>query len=147
MVNSMNAEKGMLCWGNPGIKKVGKCHAPHSTPRIRLAESIDLVASSLGRAYPRQPISSPTTRMKRIGSSCGRKIVLSQARVAVRLLYLRLEEVLPYFRFSWKSQQNEEPTSGLEPLTCSLRVRCSPFGCDRTVLLAELQLYPLTQTR
>jgi hypothetical protein len=45
MVNSMNAEKGMLCWGNPGIKKVGKCHAPHSTPRIRLAESIDLVAS------------------------------------------------------------------------------------------------------
>src|SRR5215217_503800 len=68
MVNSMNAEKGMLCWSNPGIKKVGKCQAPHSTPRIRLAESIDLVASSRGRAYPRQPISSPTTRTKRIGS-------------------------------------------------------------------------------
>jgi hypothetical protein len=49
-------------------------------------------------------------------------MVLSQTRVAVRLLYLRLEGVLPDLRFTCKSQQNEEPTSGLEPLTCSLRV-------------------------
>ena len=27
--------------------------------------------------------------------------------------------------FSCKSQENREPTSGLEPLTCSLRVRCA----------------------
>ena len=51
--------------------------------------------------------------------SCGRNAVLSQTRVAVRLLYLRLERVLPDLRFSCKSQQNREPTSGLEPLTCS----------------------------
>src|ERR687890_668730 len=44
-------------------------------------------------------------------------MVLGQTRVAVRLLYLRLERVLPYLRFSCKSEQNEEPTSGLEPLT------------------------------
>src|SRR5215203_5406818 len=51
--------------------------------------------------------------------SCGRNIVLSQARVAVRLLQSRLEGVLPDLRFSCKSRQNKEPTSGLEPLTCS----------------------------
>jgi hypothetical protein len=49
--------------------------------------------------------------------SCGRKIVLSQTRVAVRLLWLRLERVLSDLRFTCKSQQNKEPTSGLEPLT------------------------------
>jgi hypothetical protein len=67
--------------------------------------------------------------------SCGRNIVLSQARVAVRLLYLRLEEVLPYLRFSCKSQQNKEPTSGLEPLTCSSYefacVHASLYWCVR----------------
>jgi hypothetical protein len=35
------------------------------------------------------------------------------------LLYLRLEGVLQDLRFSCKSKQNEEPTSGLEPLTSS----------------------------
>jgi|SRR5215208_712426 len=54
--------------------------------------------------------------------SCGRNIVLSKARVAVLLLYLRLDGVLPDLRFCCKSRQNEGPTSGLEPLTCSLRV-------------------------
>jgi hypothetical protein len=49
--------------------------------------------------------------------SCGRKAVLSQTRVAVRLLWLRLERVLSDLRFTCKSQQNKEPTSGLEPLT------------------------------
>jgi hypothetical protein len=30
------------------------------------------------------------------------------------------------------SHKRREPTSGLEPLSCSLRVRCSPSGCNRT---------------
>jgi hypothetical protein len=33
----------------------------------------------------------------------------------------------PVQRFTCKSQQNEEPTSGLEPLTCSLRVCLRTF--------------------
>jgi hypothetical protein len=46
----------------------------------------------------------------------------------------------PVQRFTCKSQQNEEPTSGLEPLTCSLRVITQALqGC------AEDCKYPLSK--
>ena len=38
------------------------------------------------------------------------------------MLYLRLDGVLLGLRFTCKSAKNREPTSRLEPLTCSLRV-------------------------
>ena len=43
-------------------------------------------------------------------------------RVAVRLRYSETRLLCRTSRFTCKSQQNREPTSGLEPLTCSLRV-------------------------
>jgi hypothetical protein len=61
---------------------------------------------------------------------CGRKIVLSQARVAVRLLYLGLEGVLPDLRFPCKIAISREPRSGLVPLTSSLY----EFACVRSSL-------------
>ena len=41
---------GWLNWGVPAMKKVGRCHTPHSTPMIRLAISGDRLSSSFGRA-------------------------------------------------------------------------------------------------
>ncbi len=43
-VRGTNAEEG------PATNNTARCHATHSAPRIRLAESADLPASSLGSA-------------------------------------------------------------------------------------------------
>jgi hypothetical protein len=43
-------------------------------------------------------------------------------RVAVRLLYSEVRLLCLTSRFTCKTALFEEPTSGLEPLTCSLRV-------------------------
>ncbi len=46
-------------------------------------------------------------------------------RVAVSKLRAWRQDLFVLQSFTCKSQQKREPTSGLEPLTCSLRVSCS----------------------
>ena len=58
---------------------------------------------------------------------CGRYIVLAKLGLQYGRCNFRTELVLPDIRFPCKSRQNQEPTSGLEPLTCSLRVRFEAF--------------------
>ena len=46
-------KKAMTGWRNcgvPAMKKVGRCHSHHTTPRIRLATSGENRCISLGRA-------------------------------------------------------------------------------------------------
>jgi hypothetical protein len=50
MVNSTNAIKGNPYCGVPGTRKVGRCHSPHNTPKIKLAVRADRFSSSRGKA-------------------------------------------------------------------------------------------------
>src|SRR5215216_7218848 len=81
--------------------------------------------SAMGRsAFLVGVASSPSGR--------GQTLPLQAQTRASGMIYncsIRLERVLPDLRFPCKSQQNEEPTSGLEPLTCSLRVRRGMLPC------------------
>ena len=47
-----------------------------------------------------------------------------------------------FYLFAAFAGKKREPASGLEPLTCSLRVRCSPSGCDRRSTKPNCGLIP-----
>src|SRR5215204_2160482 len=58
-IQTKKGAKGREAWGRPAIKNSGRCHMAHTTPMIRAELSPLRSVCSVGKAYPRQPISSP----------------------------------------------------------------------------------------
>ena len=84
--------------------------------------------------------SSPGTSLER---DDGTRLPLR--RVAVSKLPAWRQDLFGFLSFTCKSQENREPTSGLEPLTPAPATNVMVTTCLRPkVLLAELRSYPRT---